>query len=173
VVLRPFRRWAGEDRLLAEITRRDVELDFLPEWSLAFELRRGHPPSVSYLRALLLSIRGLFAFADEFDLLVDRDGNAIRNPLRHLEVPAASVPGIAALSPEAEANFLAGAKTPRERIISQLLRWTGVRLSEAVGLLDDDVDLARREVRVRRSKTARGVRTIPLLSQLEGPVEEW
>jgi site-specific recombinase XerD len=63
--------------------------------------------------------------------------------VRLLAVPGAPAPGIAALSTEADAAFLLGAMTARERIISQLLRWTGLRLSEAVRLLDEDVDLAR------------------------------
>src|SRR5207249_501791 len=53
------------------------------------------------------------------------------------------------------------------------LRWTGLRVSEAAAILDEDVDLSQREIRVRVSKTARGIRTIPILPVLEEPVGAW
>jgi integrase len=57
--------------------------------------------------------------------------------------------------------------------VSNLLRWAGVRAGEAVSLADDDVDLERGEIAVRKSKTPRGRRTIPILPQLEEPIREW
>jgi integrase len=50
---------------------------------------------------------------------------------------------------------IAAAMTPRQKIVLNLLRWTGVRAGEAVSLTDEDIDLARREIHVRTSKTAR------------------
>lgn len=163
VMLRPFLAWAGADAMPADVSLRDVELDFMPCWEADFQARNGHSPSRSSQRCMHLTIRSLYAFADRFDLLLDHDGNIVRNPLRKLEAPPASTPNVRTLSPEAGAALLGAARTPRERIITQLLHWTGVRAGEAVSILDDDVDLDRMEIRIRRSKTARGVRTIPVL----------
>jgi integrase len=56
--------------------------------------------------------------------------------------------------------------------VLNLLRWTGLRAGEAVSLADEDVELERREIRVRTSKTPRGRRTIALLPQLEESVRD-
>jgi integrase len=56
---------------------------------------------------------------------------------------------------------------------AHLLRWTSVRAAEAVFMADADIDLDRREIHLRKSKTARGRRTTPLLPQLEEPILEW
>src|SRR5438105_2629185 len=77
LVLRPFVAWAGSDALLSEVTLRAVELGF-PAWSESFERRRGYPPSTSYVRSLRLALRGLFRFADTYDLLVDAAGIELR-----------------------------------------------------------------------------------------------
>jgi integrase len=71
------------------------------------------------------------------------------------------------LTPKAAATVIDTARTPRQKIVVNLLLWTGLRAGEAVSLSDEDVDLERREIRVRTSKTPRGRRTIPLLPQLE------
>ncbi len=62
-----------------------------------------------------------------------------------------------------------------ERMVVWLLRWTGVRVSEACGLTLEDVDLTpgQESVLVRRSKTAAGVRTIPLVPCLVPELETW
>jgi integrase len=61
----------------------------------------------------------------------------------------------------------------QKQIIVPFLRWTGLRVSEAAAILDEDVDLSQLEIRVRVSKTARGIRTIPLLPVREEPVRAW
>jgi len=148
LVLRPFVAWADSEALLADVTLREVELGFFPAWSESFERRHGYPPSMSYVRSLRLALRGLFRFADTYDLLVDAAGIELRNPLRGLEVPGSATPNIATVSTESEALILAAAHTPRQRIIVPFLRWTGLRVSEAAATLDEDVDLSQREIRV-------------------------
>jgi site-specific recombinase XerD len=172
MVLRAFRRWSGDDSPAA-ITLRDVEFRFFPEWEEDFESRNHRHPSPSLARSLRIALRGLYEFLDRFDLLTDEDGAPIRNPLRNLDVPSAAAPHREHLGGEAAAKLLATAGTPRQKIVLNLLRWTGLRAGEAVSLADDDVDLERREIRVRTSKTPRGRRTIPLLPQLEEPIREW
>src|SRR3954469_19893287 len=92
LVLRPFVAWVGSDALLSDVTLRGVELGFFPTWSESFERRHGHPPSSAYVRAVRLALRGLFRFADTYDLLVDVAGVELRNPLRSLEVPGSATP---------------------------------------------------------------------------------
>ncbi len=56
-----------------------------------------------------------------------------------------------------------------------LLRWTGLRVSEACALKLEDVDLTpeRESLLVRKSKTAAGVRTIPIVPCLIPELDTW
>jgi integrase len=80
---------------------------------------------------------------------------------------------VSTLTREEAAALIETARTPRQKIVASLLRWTCLRASEAVSLADDDVDLEQGEIYVRRSKTPRGRRTVPILPQLEEPIREW
>jgi integrase len=173
VMLRAFLRWAGSEVPVSQITRASVELEFFADWHAAFEARHGGPPSTSTSRCLLGAIKGLFQFLDAFDLLCSPDGAAVRNPLAHLDIPPAAPPRRNALRPEAAAALIAAARTPHERIVVNLLRWTGMRSGEAAVLTTADIDLDRSEIHIRRSKTERGVRTLPLLDALHDPFQEW
>jgi site-specific recombinase XerD len=173
MVLRAFRRWIGDDSTAAAITLREVEFEFFPIWEEDFRSRNGRLPSTSLARGLRQALRALYRFLDDFDLLVDEDGALIKNPLRNLEVPPAATPQCEHLTCQAAATLIQAARTPRQKIVTSLLRWSGVRAAEAVFLADDDVDLERGEIYVRKSKTARGRRTIPILPQLEEPIREW
>jgi integrase len=173
MVLRSFRRWAGDDAPVSTITLAEVELGFSPAWEQDFERRNQRLPSTGSARRLRVALRGLFDFLDRFDLLVGADGSMIRNPLGNLEIPAAATPRCEHLTPEAAATLIAAARTPRQQIVVALLLWTGIRAGEATALADADVDLEQREIRVRAAKTQRGRRTIPLLPQLEQPIRQW
>jgi integrase len=48
-----------------------------------------------------------------------------------------------------------------------------MRVGEAVALTWRDVDFARGEIRVRASKTAAGIRTIPVLPELDCDLRDW
>jgi integrase len=173
MALRRFRSWVGDDSPAAAISLRDVEFGFFPAFEDDFQARNLRLPSISYTRSIRLALRGLYKFLDDFDFLIERDGTLIKNPLRNLEVPPAATPQCEHLTPAAAATLIETAGTPRQKIVTSLLRWSGVRAAEAVFLADDDVDLDRGEIYVRKSKTARGRRTIPILPQLEEPIREW
>jgi integrase/recombinase XerD len=63
--------------------------------------------------------------------------------------------------------------TARERTIIQLLRWTGLRIQEALLLQVADVDLSWDEIYVRKSKTSRGIRTVPIFPPLRPHLNDW
>jgi integrase len=81
-----------------------------------------------------------------------------------------------------EVRALGAAATERYRPVIMTLAWTGVRVSEALGLRWEDVDFEAREIRVRgqldregkyqRPKTKAGVRSMPLLPVLEAALRE-
>jgi integrase len=81
-----------------------------------------------------------------------------------------------------EIRRLCAAATPRYKAIVTTLAWTGLRVSEALGLRWEDIDFDQRELRVRfqldergnlkRPKTKAGVRSIPLLPILEQTLRE-
>ena len=56
-----------------------------------------------------------------------------------------------------------------------LLRWTGLRVSEACAVRLQDLDLTpgRESILVRKSKTPTGVRTIPIVPLLVPELEQW
>jgi len=108
-----------------------------------------------------------------FDPLTDETEAAIKNPLRNLDLPAPTTQQCEHLTPNAAATLIQAAGTPQQKIVTSLLRWSGVRAAEAVFLADGDLDLERGEIYVRKSKTARGRRTIPILPQLEEKIREW
>jgi integrase len=78
---------------------------------------------------------------------------------------------------DAEVRGLCEAATPRYKPVVSTLAWTGLRVSEALGLRWEDVDFEHRVIRVRYQldesgklkppKTKAGKRTIPLLPTLE------
>jgi integrase len=117
-----------------------------------FQSRNHRLPSIALARSLRQALRALYQFLDDVDLLTDQDGTLIKNPLRNLDVPLAAAPHREHLAGEAAAKLLAAANTPPQKIVLNLLRWTGLRAGEAVALSDEDVDLERREIRVRTSK---------------------
>jgi integrase len=74
---------------------------------------------------------------------------------------------------EDEALLSAHFKTEDERIIVWFLRWTGLRLGEALSLHIADIDLDEGTMYVRKSKTARGKRAVPIAAQLRPRIKHW
>jgi integrase len=79
------------------------------------------------------------------------------------------------LRPIEDAALLDCGSPAAERIVVWLLRWTGLRVSEACALKLEDVDLTpgRENLLVRKSKTAAGIRTLPLVPCLLPELELW
>lgn len=54
-----------------------------------------------------------------------------------------------------------------------LLRHTGMRVGEATSVLNRDVNVQEWSLTIRKSKTAAGVRTIPILPELRPVLMDW
>ncbi len=107
-------------------------------------LREGdadHPPlAASSAGRAVVAVRGLHAFALAEGLTADDPARAVRPPAPPRRLPKAiSVPDVARLLDAAGV----GPAALRDRALLELLYATGARISEAVGLDVDDLDLAR------------------------------
>jgi integrase/recombinase XerD len=107
-------------------------------------LREGdaeHPPlAASSAGRAVVAVRGLHAFALAEGLTADDPARPVRPPAPPRRLPKAiSVPDVARLLDAAGA----GPAALRDRALLELLYATGARISEAVGLDVDDLDLAR------------------------------
>ena len=171
--LRRFVEWAGE-RQLAEITGRELEFGFLASWEADFRARNGRDPAPNSVRAVVQALTSFYAFLERFDLLADGEGRPIRNPSVVLDPPT--------IKPAAELDWLQGDEeeaffavemNERERIICFFLRMTGLRISEALSLLNRDIDLTRQVVTVRRSKSDAGYRSVPIQPELTAHISAW
>jgi len=150
-----------------------VELGFLAGWNSNFEQTHGRTCAHGTLRLLIQALRSFYAFLDRYDLLVDADGQPVRDPLRRIDGPKSAHRANDWLRAREEQQLLAATITPEERIVITLLRWSGLRCGEAVQLLVRDIDFDRQELHVRHSKTRTGLRTVPLLPGLERELQVW
>jgi integrase/recombinase XerD len=107
-------------------------------------LREGdqdHPPlAASSAGRAVVAVRGLHAFAFAEGLTADDPARAVRPPAPPRRLPKAiSVPEVTRLLDAAGV----GPAALRDRALLELLYATGARISEAVGLDVDDLDLPR------------------------------
>ena len=117
-------------------------------------MRTGDPPlSARSAGRALVAVRGFHRFAA-------REGLTGANPSREVHPPATpkrlpkaiTVEEVLAILETAAGDVTAGEGAPaalRDRALLELLYGTGARISEAVGLDVDDVDLASASVRLR------------------------
>jgi integrase/recombinase XerD len=122
---------------LAEATEEDVA-GFLAALRRGDERHRPLKPS-SAARAVV-AVRGLHRFAAREGIVATDTASAVRPPTPPRRLPKAlSVDDVAALL---EAADLEGSpRGLRDRALLEVLYGTGARISEAVGLTQDDVDL--------------------------------
>jgi integrase/recombinase XerD len=151
---RDLRRYAttlhatGRTRI-EDVTTTDVA-DFLAG------LREGdaeHPPlAASSAGRAVVAVRGLHAFALAEGLTADDPARAVRPPAPPRRLPKAiSVPEVTRLLDAAAV----GPAALRDRALLELLYATGARISEAVGLDVDDLDLARASTGIPASAAGR------------------
>jgi integrase/recombinase XerD len=155
--LRDFEAWAA-DRPLGSITAQVIEFEYLGPW--------GSNVTPATLRNRIGALRSFFEFCERFDYIE-------RNPMRKIESPAREERMGNWLRPEQDLAMQDAVVTPLERIVVTLLRYTGLRVSEACGLRWNDVDIENHFLTVRKSKTSAGKRIVQIPDVLLPQLRTW
>jgi integrase/recombinase XerD len=157
--LKSFSEWAG-DRPVNEFEPLDME-KFFDQWVADFIERNGSDPAANTLRKLWQSLNLFFKWATDYDY-------CDKNPMRRMEPPKVERRANDWLRPDEDALVLGACQTYNERLAVYVLRFAGLRSSEAVNLRWSDITFEGGQIwlHVRESKTARGRRTIPVAAEL-------
>lgn len=171
--VREFLEWS-RGRVAAPVRPADVDM-YLAQWETSREQKTGRRLSRATVRGRIAALRSFFVYLERAGLLVDATGRTTQNPMGAVVAPALEQRPNDFLRPIEDAALLECGSPPAERAVVWLLRWTGLRVSEACALRLQDVDFTpeRENVVVRKSKTTAGVRTIPLVPRLVPELETW
>jgi integrase/recombinase XerC len=152
----------------------DLQLSQLRGW-LAIQRSNGAARTTLARRAAAL--RTFSAWAHRAGLIADDPGQLLASPRAHRRLPPVLRTDEAAAVMDRAAAAVAGGDTDggpvaqRDRLIVELLYASGIRVSELVGLDVDDVDRARRTLRVL-GKGAKQ-RTVPYGIAAERALQDW
>ena len=158
---------AADGRRFSELRAAEIDA-YLGRWREAFIETHGRAPRAATYRNRVNALRAFYSWMERFELLRDSSGVPCPNPMRSVDAPRVDQRANDWLRPSEDRALLKGHFPDHERLIVTLLRWSGLRVSEAVSLRRCDVDLASGEetIVVRQSKTPAGRRSIPLLPPL-------
>lgn len=177
-------RHARTDRGLRPSTlenyRRYVEQDIAPSGLGAMKLRdirRRHINAfidqlleagrgAVTVRRIIAVVQGALRAAAADELIED-------NPATLLRLPRVEAKRFQPWEPEQVGAFLDTAAEHRLGALFEVATFTGLRRAELVALLWADVDLVRRELVVRESKTDAGVRRVALDDRAVGALVAW
>lgn len=155
-----FAKWAGS-RDVNEFTPLDMERYF-DHFEVAYAARHpGKEPATNTRRKHFQALSLFFEWATRFD-------HCTKSPMRQMDAPPVFRKANDWLRPDEDARLLESCISKDEYLAVFLLRFTGLRASEAVALRWSDIECAdgRLWVVVRESKTARGRRRVPVPSEL-------
>jgi integrase/recombinase XerD len=124
-------------------------------------------------RVRLAALKKFYGFLRERDMLLDENGRDLQSPFQYLKPGKRDPRQPDPLTAEEDRLLLSAPMTAQERILVYLLRFSGLRISEACGLRVKDVDFVAKTIRVRESKTPAGRRTVPLAEELAPELEVW
>ena len=144
----------------ATVSRQQVD-DYLDRWHAAEQ------PAANSVRLHLSALKSFYGYLDDRGLL------AGRNPVERIKAPRVRRRPNDRLRADESETLLAACLTEQEKVLVWLLRWTGLRVGEALALTGEDVDLERRVIRVRASKTDAGLRTVPIVDELGVVLLAW
>jgi integrase len=119
------------------------------------------------VRLHLSALKSFFGYLDDRGLLEGR------NPVERIKAPRVRRRPNDRLRADEDAALLEACVSEQEKVLIWLLRWTGLRVGEALALSVEDVDLERRVVCVRASKTDAGLRTVPIVDELGVVLLKW
>lgn len=145
----------------------DIDLGVLRSW-LAILNRKGAARTTVARRSA--SLRTFTAWAHRAGLIDTDPGQHLASPRAHRTLPPVLAIDEASAVVEAEADD-ESAVGARDTLIVELLYATGIRISELVGLDIDDVDRARRVLRVL-GKGAKE-RTVPFGVAADRALDKW
>jgi integrase/recombinase XerD len=156
-------------RCIGEVTTQDVA-------AFAAGLRAGdadHPPlAASSAGRAVVAVRGLHAFAAAEGLAAADPARPVRPPVPPRRLPKAiSVAAVERLLAAAAAGD--GPAPLRDRALLELLYGTGARISEAVGLDVDDLELAMAAGAVRLAGKGGRQRVVPVGSYARAALEAY
>jgi integrase len=161
-------------RPLTALSASDIDIH-LNDWRRGFWTKHGRMPCSATYRNRVNALRAFFAWLERFDSLRDEHATPLPNPMRQVIAPRVEQKRIDWLRPAEDAALLGCPMTATERIVIWLLRWSGIRVGEAAGLLVGDVDLTAgfENIVIRKSKTEAGQRQIPITPLLQIEIERW
>jgi integrase len=171
-ILAEFAEWAGERRL-SSVTAEEIDTFIKAWWAERFEARNGREPSAQSKRAVHTVLSSLYGYLVDFAVLVDEGGRAVPNPMPKVPRPRIVRRRNDWLRSGEDAALLEAPMDLHERVLVYLLRWTGLRLSEALALRIRDVDLIERTIYVNDSKTENGIREVPIAPELVPSIKAW
>jgi site-specific recombinase XerD len=173
-ILAVFGLWLGT-RSPTDVTAAELEFEYLDWWHERFISTHERLPSLNSQRNQITTIHSFYDFLERRDWLLDAQGRPVRNPATRLDTPRVPQRQNDWLRSSEDERLLCTPMTRDERAIVYLLRWAGPRVSEAAAMLQEHVCLERgsESVRIDKSKTPRGIRTIPALPELVPELEAW
>jgi integrase len=155
-----FVEWVGE-RDIDELQPLDME-KYFDHFEIAYEARNpGKEPATNTRRKHHQALSLFFDWAVRYD-------HCAKSPMRQMESPPVFRKANDWLRPDDDSKLLDACIAPHEFLAIYLLRFTGLRVSEAVALRWSDVEWSdgRLWVVVKESKTPRGRRRVPVPSEL-------
>jgi site-specific recombinase XerD len=172
--LNQFCLWS-KDASPSDFSARDIELGYLAWWTDRFEFKNHREPLPTTVKNHIQALRAFYEFLERFDYLIDDDGKPARNPVRGIEAPKTEqrVSDWLRDADDIKLVEMDYGKNLRARFLVLMLRFTGLRISELLDLRWTDIDLAERKLTVRRGKTSKARRTLPLDPQLVPLLKSW
>jgi integrase len=153
-----------------------AEIDcYLDHWRHRFHTQHGRPAATASYRAQINALRAFYTYLDRISLITDTRGRPTPDPMRKILPPRSQPPSNDWLRAAEDHALLACDGSLQERFLIALLRWSGLRISEATALTLADLDLTpgNEALTVRKSKTPAGRRTIPIIPELQPVLQHW
>lgn len=141
------------------------------------DIRRGHVQA--FVDDMVAAGRGAVTVRRAVAVIQGALTSAVRDelidetPARLLELPQVDQKQFEPWQPDQVGHFLDVAAEHRLGVLFEVAIFTGIRRGALVALLWEDVDLARREIRVIKDKTEAGRRRVALDDRAVGALVAW